>query len=180
MNRAKQLGFEILEGKNVKYFGGAHLKNGNPKEKRPISTKRTMHVVLRSSMAKGSLSFFKIDKRIRGVISHQGKKHGVKVYRQANGGNHLHLIVLPRSRIAFKGFIRAISGIIARFALGAERGRAMNLKFWDKRPFTRIVEWGREFRTVTDYLLQNTLEALGFIPYQPRKHRYKWPPDIGH
>src|SRR5258708_236562 len=124
MIQAKQLGFEIFNSKTSKYFGGAYLKNSNPKEKRPISTTKSMHVVLRSSMAKGPLSFLKADRQLRGIIEKQAKRHGVKVYHQANGGNHLHLIVLPRSREAFKSFIRATSGLIARLILGVERGRA--------------------------------------------------------
>jgi hypothetical protein len=170
MEKAKQLGFEILEGKAIKHFGGAYLKNSNAKVARPISFKKSMHLVMRSSYAKGEYSFLKRDKKIQEIIGTQSKAFGVKVYRQANGGNHLHLVILPRSRSAFNGFIRAISGLIARAVLDVERGRALGFKFWDKRPFTRIVEWGREFKSVNNYLLQNTLEALGFVPYQPRKY----------
>src|SRR5262245_31353704 len=114
MKRIKQLGFEILEGKNVKHFGGAYLGNSNPKEKRIISTNKSMHLVLRSLLAKGARSFLKFDKRIWEIVDSQAKHFGVKIYRKANGGNHLHLIVLPRSRRAFNGFIRSISGLIAR------------------------------------------------------------------
>ena len=174
MKRAKQFGFELLERKNVKYFGGAYLKNSNPKEKRPVSTKRCMHLVLRSLKAKAEFSFLRRDQKIKKIIGAQAVHFGVKIYRMANGGNHLHLIILPRSREAFKGFIRSISGLIARTVLHAEKGNAKNLRFWDKRPFTRIIEWGREYRTVCRYLLQNTLEALGFIPYQPRNHPFKF------
>jgi REP element-mobilizing transposase RayT len=208
MIRQRQLGFEILASKNLKHFGGAYLKNSNAKEKRPITTKRCMHLVLRALLAKGKLSFLNKDKVIRNIISKQAKKFGVKVYKIANGGNHLHLIILPRSREAFNSFIRSISGLIAREILGKQRGasaRRSNLenakshqiqvlqnnsanktaygnvqeeesiakiKFWDKRPFTRIVEWGREYKTLQNYLEQNTLEAWGFIPYQPRKNRF--------
>jgi REP element-mobilizing transposase RayT len=173
MSKSKQLGFEILEIKGVKYFGGAYLKNSNPKEKRPISTKRSMHLVMRSSHAKGANSFLRRDRKIREVIAAQAKRFGVKVYRQANGGNHLHLIVLPESRAAFQGFMRAITGVIARLTLKAERGSAKGIQFWDKRPFTRVVEWGRDYNRACRYLLQNVLEAYGFIPYQPRKIRHK-------
>ena len=169
----RQLGFEILEGNNIKHFGGSYLKKGNPKVKRPLSTKRSMHLVMRSLFAKGSLSFLRFDREIRELITYQARVFGVKVYRQANGGNHLHLIVLPRSRPAFNGFIRSISGLIARLVLGAERGDAKNIKFWEKRPFTRIIEWGRDYKKVCSYLFQNTLEALGFIPYQLRTKKYK-------
>jgi hypothetical protein len=78
------------------------------------------------------------------------------------------MIVLPSSRTGFNGFIRAISGLIARLTLGVERGRAKGLKFWDARPFTRVLEWGRDYRQACAYLAQNILEALGFIEYRPR------------
>lgn len=172
MKRAQQLGFEILEDHNVKHFGGMYLKNSNPKKKRPLSIKRSSHLVMRSLHAKGSRSFLRFDTKIQDILSRQGRRFGVKVYRFANGGNHLHLVVLPSSRRGFNSFIRTISGLIARLVLGAEKGSAKGLKFWEKRPFTRIVEWGRDYKNVCAYLLQNTLEALGFIDYQPRKTRY--------
>jgi REP element-mobilizing transposase RayT len=171
MTSPKQLGFEILDKKSVKHFGGAYLKNSNPKEKRPISTKRAMHLVVRSSMAKGPLSFLRNDRKISDIIYKQAKSCGVKIYRLANAGNHLHLIILPSSRIAFSRFIRAVTGLIARLVLKAQRGSAREIQFWDKRPFTRILEWGKEFDVVSKYLLQNLLEAYGFIAYTPRKTR---------
>jgi REP element-mobilizing transposase RayT len=170
--RERQLGFEILEGKIPKYFGGAYLKNSNAKTKRPVTTKRSMHLVLRALVAKGVLSLLRKEKKIKEIIYKQARVHGVKVYRLANGGNHLHLIILPRSREAFHAFIRSISGLIAREILRAERGCPKNLRFWDKRPFTRIMEWGREYKAVLNYLEQNVLEAYGFIPYQERKNRF--------
>ncbi len=169
MKKAKQLGFEILENKNAKYFGGAYLKDSNPKTKRPITTKRSMHLVLRSVLAKGAFSLLKKERIIAKIIYKQAKVSGVKIYRFANGGNHLHLIVRPCSRASFNIFIRSISGIIAREILGAQRGNAKNLKFWEKRPYTQVIEWGRQYQTLLRYLDQNALEAWGFIPYKPRK-----------
>jgi hypothetical protein len=173
MPTAKQLGFQILESKSAKFFGGAYLGNSNPKTARPISTKRSMHLVIRASMAKGNLSLLKKEKEIQRIISKQAKSFGIKVYRSANGGNHLHMIVLPRSRSSFHGFVRSITGLIARLILGAEKANPRGLKFWDKRPFTRVIEWGREFNAVNNYLVQNLLEAYGFVPYEPRKGRHK-------
>lgn len=98
-----------------------------------------------------------------------GKRFGVKVYSIANGGNHLHMVILPRTREAYIFFVRSISGLVARLVLKIKRGSARGLQFWDKRPYTRLVEWGKDFRGVCNYLMQNTLEALGFIPYQRRK-----------
>lgn len=165
----KQLSFEIFNKKGAKHFGGAYLKKSHAKEKRPISTKKAMHLVLRSSSAVGFMSFSRKDRKISEIIHKQARTAGAKIYRFANAGNHLHLIILASSRMAYMKFIRAISGLIARLILNAQRGAPKALVFWDKRPFSRILEWGKDFFTSCRYLDQNTLEALGFIPYKPRK-----------
>jgi hypothetical protein len=158
--------FQVMAQK--KYFGGAYLRNSHAKVKRPITIKTPMHLVMRSELAKGPYSLLKFERRVQKIIYDQGRKFGVKVYRLANAGNHLHLVILPRSRRAFLGFVRAVSGLVARAVLKVQRGHSKGLQFWDKRPFTRIVSWGREYRAVCDYLLQNTLEAMGFVAYRPR------------
>lgn len=167
-------GFEKL---GAKEFGGTALK-GNPREARPISTRKPIHLVMRSSLARGERSFLKEKRarRIESLVRRLAKSKGVKVYRFANSGNHLHFLLLPSSRAAFNAYVRAVSGLIARIALGTERGSGQGLKFWDARPYTRVVEWGREFKAVCRYVLQNTLEALGFIPFQPRGRSAKPPP----
>ena len=43
-------------------------------------------------------------------------------------------------------------------------------QFWALLIYTRLITWGREFKTVGRYILQNTLEALGLIVYKPRKN----------
>src|SRR4051812_40771055 len=109
MNAPKQLGFDILHKKSLKYFGGAYLKNSNPKEKRPISTKKAMHLVVRSTRAKGPLSFLRNNKKISNIVYTQAKAGGIKIYRFANAGNHLHMVIRASSRMAFNSFIRAIT-----------------------------------------------------------------------
>jgi hypothetical protein len=170
MRRSVQPLFPQFDGLNLRQFGGSLLK-GNPKHARPISTKRPLHLVMRSSLAKGSHSFLAGSRarRVHQIVHQTGAKLGVKVYRYANSGNHLHIIVLPRSRQAFHAYIRAISGLIARTTLGVERGKKLGLKFWDARPFTRIVEWGRDYRRSCAYLMLNTLEAIGFFPLRSKK-----------
>jgi REP element-mobilizing transposase RayT len=166
-------GFDRL---GVKEFGGSQgLKKANAREPRPISIKRPMHLVIRSTLSTGEFSFLRAKRarRIEALVRRLGKEKGVKVYRFANSGNHLHFIVLPSSREAFKSYIRAVTGIIARLTLGAERGSAQGKRFWDAKPYTRILEWGRDFKTTCRYVLKNTLEALGFIPYEPRKEKPK-------
>ncbi len=160
-------GFEKI---HVKTFGGSLLK-GNPREARPISVKRPMHMVMRSSLAIKENSFLrtKNSKRVKEIIFKHASRTNVQIYRLALSGNHIHFIVLPKSREAFHAFVRVISGLITRAILHVEKGRCAGLRFWDARPFTRILEWGREFKSVGLYLLQNTLEAAGFMQYKPRK-----------
>ncbi len=154
-----------------KVFGGSLLNKSHAKIARPISTKEAMHVVLRSSLAKGKFSMLEKHraKKIRYTIDQQAKKFGIKIYEVANVGNHIHMLVLATHRHLFKNFLRAISGIIARITLGVERGKSKALKFWDQRPFTRIVAWMRDFRRAQSYVIQNFNEAMGLVPYKPRK-----------
>lgn len=165
------------EFKIEKEFGGALLKKSHAKKARPIALKKTMHLTLRSSKARGEYSF-RFDKnriqKIEKVVRLQAKKFGVEIFRYANVGNHLHLLVKASYRQGFISFLRSISGIIARIALGAEKGMA-KLKnvshFWDQRPWTRILLTWTEFINVKKYVEQNFNEAMGFIPYKPRKYK---------
>jgi hypothetical protein len=40
--------------------------------------------------------------------------------------------------------------------------------FWSVLLYSRIVSWGREFKVVMAYILQNTKEALGLVAYKDR------------
>jgi REP element-mobilizing transposase RayT len=174
MNREKQLLFDKLSLKNETAFGGTLLKKSHAKLPRPVSTRNAMHLVLRSGICRGRLSLldYRNSRLVDRVIKSQSKKHGVKVYSVAKAYNHIHMVILPLRRQSYVRFTKSITGLIARNLLGAERGNATHRQFWDQRPWTRIVSWGREYRGILKYLEQNTLEAFGFIPYQPRKARF--------
>jgi len=164
------------EFKIEKEFGGSLLKKSHAKNPRPISTKHSMHLTLRSSKARGEKSFLANRKRstlIESKVRSHAKKFGVQIYRYANVGNHIHLLVRATYRKGFISFLRAISGVIARIVLGAERGRAKlkeAAQFWDQRPWTRILAWMKDFENVKKYVQQNFNEAMGFVPYKPRKY----------
>ncbi len=162
------------------YFGGSLLV-GKRKSARPLSSKCALHLILKSSRAKGSSSFLKHQKQIRFQLDKQAKRFGVRIYRYSNVGNHLHLLIRIHSRREYKKFIRAISSLIQGIVtktLGAnqkkrrEKTRREKEIFWDFRPFSRVVSWGRDFKIAANYVIKNTLEVLGFIPYTPRKNRY--------
>jgi hypothetical protein len=164
----KQLYLSGFGHLNVKAFGGS-LTARNAREQRPVSSKRAMHLVLRSSLATGQHSLLRYAQPIEALTRRLAAAKGVRVYRYANAGNHLHLIILPRDRIAYRAFIRSVTGLIARSVLHAERGRARGVQFWDALPFTLIIEWGKQFRAAISYLLRNELEARRLIPYRRRR-----------
>jgi hypothetical protein len=113
-------------------------------------------------MAKGHLSLLFFDKEIKKIIKKQSENCQIQVYGIANAGNHLHFVCVMKSIRGWKTFIRAVGGLIARLVLKAERGSAVGAKFWQGRPWTRILSWGRAYKAVKKYISLNKLEAIGF------------------
>jgi REP element-mobilizing transposase RayT len=147
---------------------GGSLGVGRRKVARPFSARRPLHVVLRSSRARGAWSLRRPETaaRIRASMRSLARRHGVRVYEIANVGNHLHLLIRARERPAFQAFLRAFAGVAARLVTGARRGRPVG-KFWDHLAFSRLVRWGRDFADVRVYVIRNEMEARG-MPHQPR------------
>ena len=162
--------------KPTDHFGGVYLKNYNPKSKRPMDSKKALHLVLRSTHAKNDRSFKhqNHESRIWEIISNQARRTGIKIYAYANSGNHLHLLLRAKLREDFTSFIRAVTGLIARQVGQCERGAPLKKKFWDARPFSRVVSFTKkEFAGVKTYIYRNTLETIGWAPYISRKQA--WP-----
>ncbi len=156
-SRMKQYSF--FKSKDFpKEFGGALLV-GKRKSRRPLSTKKAHHVVLKATGGIPSLLRYRTS--IDMVLQNFAKRFHVKIYKQGLEVNHLHLILKFNSIDDYKNFVRSVTGVLAK---------ALKLK-WLYRPYSRIVEWGRAFKMATSYVLQNELEGLGVIPRKPRKKR---------
>ena len=164
---------------NRKTHGGLHAA-GKRKSRRPLSTKKPIHLVMRAVAARGAMSFrrpkhFAI---INQLIQKYARRFDIRVYNFSINSNHLHIVLRSKTRKSFQDFLRTIAGLIARAILKAEKGQKKG-KLWDNLAFTRISEWGRGFRALRAYVQQNVLEASGTIPYTPRKRR--WHTDLlGH
>jgi REP element-mobilizing transposase RayT len=192
-SKSKQL-LLIPQRSNKRFFGGSLLV-GRRKTPRPLNCKEAIHFVLRSQFAVGRNSFrtTKNQNSIQLILKKAARKHGIRVYRQAIQSNHIHLIIKVPSRYAYKCFIAIISGRIASSVMNqmsfknflktltsSGRGEGLLIKlhagqaFWEYRPFSRLLHWGKDYKTAYNYLLQNTLEALGFIQYKPRKVNYAY------
>ncbi|HTL11642.1 MAG TPA: transposase [Bdellovibrionota bacterium] len=142
---------------------GGDLGAGKRKRRRPLDLSRPIHLVLKSKRARGHWSLLHHQNRARvdRIIFGRAEAHGVKVYRTANVGNHLHLLVKAPTRAQFGNFLRAISALISRAITGAKKGNPVG-RFWDALAYTRVIHWGRHFEALKAYLGKNRLEAVGF------------------
>jgi REP element-mobilizing transposase RayT len=152
---------------------GGDLAKGKRKTFRPIDPKQALHIALRSSKARGSLSMLhpKHCNSIERFVQKTAKRWGIKLYRYANVGNHLHLLIQVPTREAWKRFSKELSGGIAQIVTGAQKGAALNRDnnpsipesakrgFWDHLLYTRIVSFGRDFNGMCRYIIKNLFEA---------------------
>lgn len=149
--------------KEQRAFSPGRRTTRQSRQCRPRGTKEAMHLVLRSDLARGPKSLLKYDSAVRNMIGKLAKRHGVRIYRIVNAGNHLHITLKLSKQFTWKGFISGLTGGIARVV---QHKRDANKKrgFWNVRPFTRLIAWGRDFNIAKDYLTLNQLEADGVVP----------------
>ncbi|MDR3608319.1 MAG: transposase [Oligoflexia bacterium] len=161
-----------LPGFNKKTASASHggdLAQSKRKTRRPIDPKQALHIVLRASIARGARSLLHPNhcNHVDTFVHKTARKWGVRLYRYANVGNHLHLLVKVPSRTAAQRFLKELAGGIAQLVTGAQKGRALPRKadqergFWDGLAFTRIVQFGRDYAGVARYLVGNLFEAAG-------------------
>lgn len=154
-------------------YGGVLRKTREGRQgPRELTTHHTMHLVLRSTKARGEWSFLKPKNknRIRQIILKHAQKNYVRLESIANVGNHLHLHIQLKRNHNYQAFIRAITGAIALFVMGLQflKMRAKNAakkqsdRFWDYRPFTIFVNTHRHILNMRDYMQINQLEGIGF------------------
>lgn len=150
-----------------RFFGGS-LLNGKRRAQRPLSFRRPIHLVVKSSKARGRWSF--LDSRnkhkIMKWLGHFAQKNSLRIYEKALVWDHLHLVVRFPDRRRYNSFIRALTGTLPRSVFKFED---QTQSFWDHRPFTRIMDWGRDYDRTCEYLIQNVLESLGLVPYKARR-----------
>jgi REP element-mobilizing transposase RayT len=150
MNKQLQLFKESTQSA----FGGSLLKNSHAKTARPFSAKASMHVVLKASTH--CLKHY--DRRVEKIIERQAKKHYIKIYSLQNVGNHIHLVIKAKHKDFFNNFLRSICGLTAKLTKAK----------WLQRPFSRIIAWGRSFKTIKNYMTVNQYESSGYSRSQAR------------
>lgn len=151
---------------------GGRVRAGRRKTRRPFDPKRPMHLVMRSSRARGTWSFLHRRNKlgIHALLLDLCERYGVKLYRYENVGNHLHLIVRFPSRRELRAFLRVFAQRVMFLVTGARKGEPRG-RFFERIAYTRVVSWGREFKVLKNYLWKNALEALGFTAGEIVRYR---------
>ena len=136
-------------------FGG-ELNLKKRKSRRPLDPKKPLHLVLRAKSHQPV--FLHQDPIINKIIEKWATRFTIKIYESSVNANHLHLVIGFKHRQLYQYFISAISGRIAQL---------FKIE-WEFRPFTRIIEWGSDFKNTCIYVIKNQKEAWGLINYHPR------------
>lgn len=171
--KSKQLSLIPSQSQSrLKSFGG-DFNQGKRQTARPISTQRPMHVVIKSTKAVGRLSFSIHQRHLDQSLRKTSMKWGVQIRKAAWVRNHVHLILQFGSRTQYQGWIREFTAAIVH-VLKARNQKYSDLinqltQFFDHRPFSRIVEWGKDFKNALEYLTLNQLEAFGLRPSRKDK-----------
>lgn len=170
MSKKSQL--KLFSGMKTAY-GGELLKTRKGRQgPRPLATRNSMHLVLRSTKARGPWSFRspRNAAKIKAIIRKFSERYGVRIHSMANAGNHLHLHVQFASRYTYRPFIRAVTSAIAMTITGWSRWRKapQSVRFWDARPFSRVVQGFGDFLRLKNYVKINQVEGLDFSRDQAR------------
>ena len=147
---------------------GSDINTGKRKEARPFSHKHPIHLVFRSSRAKGAWNLLlpKNARRVERILKTCSEAYGIKVYRFVNVGNHLHVLVKTdarhwrQGRTKLAGFLRRFAGEIAFQVTGAKKGSSRG-GFWDRLVYSKIISWGSQFENVIQYFTKNFFESVG-------------------
>ncbi len=151
----------------MKAYGGELRKKAKYRGHRPLVFRSgTVHLCLRSTKAVGRHSFLShsLKKPVENFVRSFSSRKGVQILSYANVGNHLHLHVKLINNTLYRAWIRGLSSGLAMLAMGLEgfkKLREQGKKFWDQRPYSRVIQSFKHFLTTKAYIEINILEGMG-------------------
>ncbi|MBX3017196.1 MAG: hypothetical protein KF767_04855 [Bdellovibrionaceae bacterium] len=173
MSRHSQLRFPFLKLRRENAYGGTLRRRRDRRGARPVSSRHALHMVFKSSSAKGPTSFLHPRSRVilHRTLRQMAKRYGLRVHEVGICGNHFHMLVRFHHRRYLLAFNRVFTGTLVKRLCGSQK---LEKRFFDFRPFTRVVESRRGYQIARDYVLLNQLEGLRIIPYQRERTRSAW------
>lgn len=148
------------KGRGAQSTHGGWRTQGRRKGRRPLLERKWTHLVLKSTKATGLRSFLSPRNRvfIEKLLRAKALRWHVQIGDFANVGNHLHLKLRFNRRENFQGFLRSVTGLIARHVTGAKRGNPQG-PFWQGLAFTRVLRSAFEALQLKGYFQANRIEA---------------------
>ena len=136
----------LMSIKKTNEHGGS-LARGRRKVRRPLASRRPIHLVLK---ARNSFVLLKNRKLVSALIEKMCRRFGIQLYQVAVHADHVHLTLQIAERSSYVKWIRAVTGALVL--------KCANLS-WKLIPYTRIASWGRDFLNLKNYLTFNEREG---------------------
>lgn len=135
---------EQLKKHKAAYGGELRKTRAGRRGGRPLPKRGFVHLAMRSSKATGRWAFDKPAhwENIEEIAHRFGNKYNVAVLSIKPSGKSLHFVLRLRDASRYRPFIQAVSSAIMMAITGYSRWkkRPAGEKFWDYRPFTRVLD----------------------------------------
>lgn len=124
--------------------------------KRELDFGKPTHLVLRLKETLPNL-FCPRDKKLREGFHKTAEKFSIKIYELVFNHTHVHLLTKLPSQEAYRAFIRELTSRCVSY--WSKKIGIKLRKIFATLPFTRIIEWGRDFFGIKKYFEKNEKES---------------------
>ena len=146
------------KNKSKKSFGGGLILRKR-KTKRPLKVNQPLHLILKSNY---KFVFNPRNQSLIELIENQAAKFEIKIDQLALNFSHIHFVIRFSLEDNYKKFIRSLTSLLA---LKIRKHYPEFENIFQLRPYTRVIEWGRDYKNVLRYSLKNIHEAYGVKMY---------------
>lgn len=160
----KQL--SLFREKHIGEHGG-QLQLNKRKSRRPLAKNKPVHLILKSQAVLQIGGFKTQEKILNSILFKYSQTYHIKIYEKAICSNHIHICLQSQNPDSLKNFLRTITGQIA-FQIKQKFPKFKDKKFWESRPYTKVIGWGQQLDNVLNYIEKNRLEAADWIQYERR------------
>ena len=160
--------------------GGEYRKKRSGRGARPLSSKKSHHIVFKinkSHLKNGNFRHPKNFDYVQKVLKRYAKRFFIKIEHISYQHNHIHILARSTRRSFFHHFFRVFTGQIAQNMKVTDTPKRVGagpvtdtpkrkVVLWLSRPFTRVVVGRDNFLTTRNYIQLNEKEVTGVIPYR--------------
>jgi REP element-mobilizing transposase RayT len=137
-------------------FGGSLLL-GKRKSKRPITSKKSIHLILRLNPKYSGPLLSPLYKKSINCLKATAFQYEINIHELAFNFTHLHIVIKVKNRKSYIQFIRTLTQRLT--FLARKQQKIKTSRIFLNRPYTRIVNWGRSYKTIIQYIYKNHLES---------------------